>query len=152
MNRIMNFKNERKALWEQTKAFLDRNRDPKTGMVSADAVQQYDRMVAQIRRLGDEIKRLEDQQEIERQINGSYDGIGDVVDIVDSATASGKEVSKSTVDNSGALSSQAYRAAFSDMVRGQGDFAAVQDALSIGVDSEGGYTVRTSSIKSWSEV
>ena len=38
MNRIMNFKNERKALWEQTKAFLDRNRDPKTGMVSADAV------------------------------------------------------------------------------------------------------------------
>ena len=58
MNRIMNFKNERKALWEQTKAFLNRNRDPKTGMVSADAVQQYDRMVAQIRRLGDEIKRL----------------------------------------------------------------------------------------------
>ena len=113
-------------------------------------------MVAQIRRLGDEIKRLEDQQEIERQINGSYDGIGDVVDIVDSATASGKEVSKSTVDNgcgpASRFSSQAYRAAFSNMVRGQGDFAAVQDALSIGVDSEGGYTVRTSSIKSWSEV
>ena len=43
MKSIMNLKNERKALWEQTKAFVDKNRDPKTGLVNAAAVEQYNR-------------------------------------------------------------------------------------------------------------
>ena len=38
MKSIMDLKNERKALWEQTKAFVDKNRDPKTGLVNAAAV------------------------------------------------------------------------------------------------------------------
>ena len=44
MKTIMELKNERKALWEQTKAFLDRKRDPNTGLVPSDAVEQYNRM------------------------------------------------------------------------------------------------------------
>lgn len=43
MKSIMDLKNERKALWEQTKAFVDKNRDPKTGLVNAAAVEQYNR-------------------------------------------------------------------------------------------------------------
>lgn len=66
MKTIMDLKNDRKVLWEQTKALLDRSRDPKTGLVFADAVAQYNRMVAQIQQIGNEITRREEQAELER--------------------------------------------------------------------------------------
>ena len=60
MNEIIDLRNKRNALWEQTKAFLEEHRG-ENGLVAANAVEQYDRMVADVKALGDEIKRLEDQ-------------------------------------------------------------------------------------------
>ena len=59
MNRIQNLRNERSALWEQAKAVLERNRDKNTGLVSAEGVEQYNRITAQIKQYGDEIARYE---------------------------------------------------------------------------------------------
>ena len=124
-------------------------------MVSAEAVKQYESMVAQIRRLGNEIKRLEQQEEIERQIYGESfpfaDGsavnyaigsssAGSAYDVY-ACNAPGEYFAQDAGEKVSPVSSVTYSRAFSDMVRGQGDFAAVQDALSMGVDSEGGYTV-----------
>ena len=40
MNMIMELRNKRNTLWEQTKAFLEENRG-ENGLVAADAVEQY---------------------------------------------------------------------------------------------------------------
>ena len=60
MSKIIELRNKRNTLWEQTKAFLEEHRD-QNGLVAADAVEQYDKMAADVKALGDEIKRLEDQ-------------------------------------------------------------------------------------------
>ena len=136
MKSIMDLRNDRTAIWEQTKALLDRSRDPKTGLVPADAVAQYNRMVAQIQRIGDEITRREEQAELERQIYGD-------------AAPAAKPASAPTIAPSvtapvmtgSALASESYTNAFSNMIRGLGNIMEVRDALSVGVDREGGYTV-----------
>lgn len=124
MKTIMQLRNERSALCEQAKAVLERNRDPKTGLVSAEGVEQYNRITAQIQQYGDEITRCEQQMEIERQINGDTSPV---------------EASLKPTENG--VASKVYTNAFSDMLRGLGNIVEVRDALSVGVDSEGGYTV-----------
>ena len=42
MSKILELRNKRNTLWEQTKAFLEENRDA-NGLVKADAVEQYNR-------------------------------------------------------------------------------------------------------------
>ena len=54
MSKIMELRNKRTALWEQTKAFLEEHRD-ENGLVAKEAVEQYDRMAADVRALGAEI-------------------------------------------------------------------------------------------------
>jgi len=56
MTKIMELRSKRNQLWEQTKAFLEEHRDS-NGLVEASAVEQYDRMIADVRALGDEIAR-----------------------------------------------------------------------------------------------
>lgn len=46
MKSIMDLKNERIARWEQAKEFLEKNRDPKTGLVNAAAVERFNGMAA----------------------------------------------------------------------------------------------------------
>ena len=58
MSKILELRSKRKALWEQTKAFLEKNRG-ENGLVAADAVEQYNRMAKEVTDLGDEIERLE---------------------------------------------------------------------------------------------
>ncbi len=140
MKNIMDLKNDRKDIWEQTKAFIERNRDPKTGLVPADAVAQYNRMVEQIRLIGAEITRREEQMEMDRQL------YGDAAPAVTPApTAAVITPSAPSVANPGkagsAIASDRYSNAFSDMIRGLGNITEVRDALSAGVDKEGGYTV-----------
>ena len=132
MRTISELMNDRKVLWEQAKVFLERNCDPQTGLVPADAVAQYDRMVAKIQQYNAEISRLEEQMEIERQING--DAAKEPAETV-TATNPGVE------DNVSPLASGIYTKAFSDMLRGLGGSPEVKNVLSIGVDVEGGYTV-----------
>ena len=60
MSKIIELRNKRNTLWEQTKAFLEDHRD-ENGLVKAEAVEQYNRMAADVKALGDEITRLEEQ-------------------------------------------------------------------------------------------
>ena len=57
MNKIMELRKKRNTLWEQTKIFLEEHRGD-DGLVDAASLEQYDRMTADVKALGDEIKRL----------------------------------------------------------------------------------------------
>ena len=63
MSKIIELRNKRNTLWEQTKAFLEEHRN-ENGLVEAGAVEQYNKMAADVKALGDEIQRLEDQMEM----------------------------------------------------------------------------------------
>ena len=129
MNMIMELRNKRNTLWEQTKAFLEENRG-ENGLVAADAVEQYDKMAADVKALGDEIARLENQAAFEAELAKptSKPALGSP------AMDTGK---KTNVDP---LASDEYKGAFWDMMRGSVSLD-VRNALSIGEDTEGGYTV-----------
>ena len=62
MKSIMDLKNERVARWEQAKAFLEKNRDPKTGLVNAAAVERFNGMVDIIRQLADYINHAREDR------------------------------------------------------------------------------------------
>ncbi len=60
MSKILDLRSKRAALWEQTKDFLEKHRG-ENGLVAADAVEQYNKMAGEVKSLGDEIARLEEQ-------------------------------------------------------------------------------------------
>ena len=70
MSTIIELRNNRNTLWEQTKNFLEEHRDP-NGLVEASAVEQYEKMAADVKALGDEIKRLEDQMEMDAKLSAA---------------------------------------------------------------------------------
>ena len=128
MSKILELRNKRNTLWEQTKAFLEEHRG-ENGLVDAPAVEQYNKMAADVQALGDEIKRLEDQMAMDARLSAATsapvhadvkDGKRDV-NIRPTATAK-------------------YNEAFWNMMRGINTME-VRDALSVGVDQNGGFTV-----------
>ena len=129
---LINLQDARMALREQASTFLCDNRDPRTGLLSMEAAEEYKSMEARIMTLGDEIRRLEDQHELDRKINGETAGSAEAP-VMDDLHGVGSKAS--------AQASKSYSKAFSDMIRGQGNSVRVKNVLSVGVDSEGGYTV-----------
>ncbi len=127
MSKIIELRNKRNTLWEQTKAFLEQHRD-ENGLVAADAVEQYDRMAADVKALGDEIKRLEDQMEMDAKLSAPTSA---------PVHTDPKADTRKAVRPTG---TDAYNKAFWEMMRGNNSLE-VRDALSVGVPSEGGYTV-----------
>ena len=67
MSKILELRSKRNALWEQTKAFLEEHRG-ENGLVAPDAVEQYNRMAKEVKDLGVEIERLEQQMQIDAQM------------------------------------------------------------------------------------
>ena len=67
MNKILELRGRRNTLWEQTKAFLEEHRG-ENGLVASDAVEQYDRMAQEVKALGAEIERLEQQAQVDAQL------------------------------------------------------------------------------------
>ena len=127
MNKIMELRNKRNALWEKTKAFLEEHRD-ENGLVEASAVEEYEKMGADVKALGAEIERLENQTMIDAEL---------------AKPTSKAVVGMPTQDlprKAAGPASDEYRAAFWDMMRGS-VATEVRNALSIGEDTEGGYTV-----------
>lgn len=128
---ILEMRNKRNALWEQTKSFLEDHRD-ENGFVSAADLEQYDKMTADVMALGAEIQRLEDQMAIDAQLSA----------------ATSVPVQMNPVEQKNQKASPTgtaeYNKAFWNMMRGR-DTMEVRNALSIGggdpVGSEGGYTV-----------
>ena len=126
MSKIMELRSKRNTLWEQTKAFLEKHRG-ENGLVEASAVEQYDKMAAEVQALGAEIERLEQQM---------------AVDAALSAPTS-KPVTNAPNQTAKAegTASESYNEAFWNMIRNKGDQLAVRNALSVGEDTEGGFTV-----------
>ena len=129
MNRLMDLRTKRASLWEQTKNFLETHRD-ENGMVEASAVEQYEKMTANVKALGDEIKRLEDQMDMDAQLSAA------TTTPVQTSPTQKKAVTPTATDD--------YSKAFWDMMRGH-ETMEVRNALSIGggnpAGSEGGFIV-----------
>ena len=128
MSKIIELRNKRNTLWEQTKAFLEEHRD-ENGLVEASAVEQYEKMASDVKALGDEIRRLEDQMEMDAKLSAAtsapvhQDPKAGQRELILRPTATAK-----------------YSEAFWNMMRGNSSLE-VRDALSVGVDQNGGYTV-----------
>ena len=128
--KIMELRNQRNTLWEQTKSFLEEHRG-ENGLVEASAVEQYNRMIADVKALGDEITRLEEQ---------------DVFDAQMAKPTSKPVVGMPTMDapkkgNPNPMATDEYRDAFWKMMKNEGDTAQTYEYLRIGKDDQGGFTV-----------
>lgn len=128
MNQIMELRSKRNTLWEQTKAFLEKHRG-ENGLVEASAVEQYNKMAADVQALGAEIERLEQQAAVDAALAAPT--TKPVTNVPGAKTAPKAE----------GTASDEYKNAFWDMIRNKGDQFAVRNALNIGEDTEGGYTV-----------
>ncbi len=128
MSKIIELREKRNTLWEQTKDFLEQHRD-ENGLVAAEAVEQYGRMADEVKALGDEITRLEDQMEMDAKLSQA-------------TSAPVHADMKDTRYDTGIrpTATAKYGEAFWNMMRGNNSIE-VRDALSVGVDQNGGFTV-----------
>ena len=128
MSKILELRNKRANLWEQTKNFLEEHRG-ENGLVEASAVEQYNKMAGEVKALGDEIARLEDQAAFDAQLSQPT-----------THPVTNKPMGRKA-ENVAPTATDEYAGAFWNMIRNQGDQFAVRNALSVGEDTEGGYTV-----------
>lgn len=129
MNKILELRGRRNTLWEQTKAFLEEHRG-ENGLVASDAVEQYDRMAQEVKDLGAEIERLEQQAQVDAQLAAPT-----------SRPVSGKPMIMTEDRAATKTGTKEYTEAFWNMIRNRGNYGEVHNALSVGEDSEGGFTV-----------
>ena len=129
MNKILELRGRRNTLWEQTKAFLEEHRS-ENGLVASDAVEQYDRMAQEVKELGAEIERLEQQAQVDAQLAAPT-----------SRPVSGKPMIVTEEREATKTGTKEYAKAFWNMIRNRGNYGEVHNALSVGEDSEGGFTV-----------
>lgn len=128
MSVIMDLRSKRNALWEQTKAFLEEHR-AENGMVEASAVEQYDKMTAEVMALGEEIKRLEAQLEMDNKFS--------------EATSQAVHNDPKPHKNLAATATEEYKNAFWAAMKGDTS-AEIRNVLTTGTgegSGGGGYTV-----------
>ena len=130
MSKIMELRTQRAKLWEQTKAFLEEHRS-ESGLVEASAVEQYDKMANDVRSLGAEIERLEQQEQLDAQLSAP----------TSRPVVGNPKVFEPPKVSVPATGTDEYKSAFWDMMRARGSHAQIMDALSVGVDTDGGFTV-----------
>ena len=130
MSQIMELRSKRNALWEQTKAFLEKHRG-ENGLVEASAVETYNKMASEVQALGAEIERLEQQAAVDAALAAPTSK-----PVTNAPTATNDRKSETNP-----TATDEYKDASWNMVRNKGDQFAVRNALSIGEDTEGGYTV-----------
>ena len=125
MQRLTALRQERAAKWDTARTFLD-SKTHNGRMGEADAA-TYETLEKELTDLGNDIARLERANEIEATMNAAGNPI-----LVE--PHSGKAACVGTA-------SAAYKQAFWDAVRNKYYNAAVQNALQVATDSEGGYLV-----------
>lgn len=128
MSKILELKEKRARAWEAAKSFLDEKRTD-DGFVSAEDAAAYDRMEEDVVNLGREIERLERQEAIDAEMAKAAKGP------ITAKPGIGQGAEEKT-----GRASAAYKKAFWDSMRNRMSYE-VQNALSIGTDSEGGYLV-----------
>lgn len=129
MSTILELRAKRANLWEQTKSFLEDHRG-ENGLVAADAVETYDKMVADVQAMGVEIERMENQMQLDAQLS--------------QPTSAPVRQEFKPAGNVKPTATDAYNKAFWSMMRGDNSME-VRDVLSVGggtpEGSAGGFTV-----------
>jgi HK97 family phage major capsid protein len=128
---ISDLRTRRAETWEKAKAFLDDRRDTDTGYLSAEDDAQYARMEADIDQLTSEIARLERAQRRDAELARATNQ-----PLTTMPGATGEESERKT-----GRATASYERAFWDAMRLNASPMEVRNALSEGVDSEGGYLV-----------
>ena len=129
MSKILELREKRAKAWDAAKAFLDAKRTQE-GFVSAEDAATYDKMEADVVNLGKEIERLERQAAIDAEL-------AKATKHTDHQSAEFKDL---TVIQKTGRATDEYKKAFWNSMRNKMSYE-VQNALSIGTDSEGGYLV-----------
>lgn len=128
---ISDLRARRADTWEKAKAFLDERRDTTTGCLSTEDDQTYARMEADIDKLTNEIARAERAQRLDADLARATNA-----PITSMPGQTGEESEPTT-----GRATATYKRAFWDAMRLNASPMEVRNALSEGVDSEGGYLV-----------
>ncbi|WP_031537236.1 phage major capsid protein [Bacillus sp. MB2021] len=124
MSKVLELREKRAKVWEQTKAFLDSKRGD-DGILSAEDTSTYEKMEAEVVNLGKEIDRLERQQAIDLELSKPVNQ-----PITSKPTGvEGQKTGRATNE---------YRESFWKAMRNKSNYD-VKNALQVGTDSEGGY-------------
>ncbi len=127
MSKILELREKRANLWEKTKNFLETHRR-EDGTVSAEDTAAYERMEADVVNLGNEIKRLERQKELDDELKAP----------INTPITNNPESRKP--DTKTGRASESYKKAFWNSMRNK-HYYDVRNELSIGSDENGGYLV-----------
>ncbi len=123
MSKIIELTEKRNKLWESAKAFLNE----REGSMTAEDLNQYEKMEEDIVLMGREIEALERQQKMEMELSKPV------------RSAVKQEVGQQETEKIGRASKN-YTDAFWKNMRSKNSYD-VLNALQIGTDSEGGYLV-----------
>ena len=127
MNKILEMREKRAKLWEDTKAFLDSRRN-ENDLLSAEDTATYEKMEADVLSLGKEIERLERQAALDLELSKPT-----------TAAITNKPNQYNGSEKAGRASDE-YKAAFWKAMKNKNSYE-IQNALQVGTDSEGGYLV-----------
>lgn len=130
---ISDLRTRRANTWEQAKAFLDERRNTETGCLSAEDDQMYARMEADIDTLTNEIARAERAQRMDADLARAQS--------TPLTAMPGTQPAAGEREPNLGRAADAYKRAFWDAMRLNASPMEVRNALSEGVDSEGGYLV-----------
>ena len=127
MNKILELREKRAKLWEDTKAFLDSRRN-ENDLLSAEDTATYEKMEADVLSLGKEIERLERQAALDPELSKPT-----------TAAITNKPNQYAGSEKVGRASDE-YKTAFWKAMKNKNSYE-IQNALQVGTDSEGGYLV-----------
>lgn len=130
LKEIQDMREKRVALWEQAKAFVNSHKD-KDGTLSEEDNAVYEKMEADVVRMGKEVERMERQEAIDMELNRAT--TRPLTDKPNTADATKPEKK--------GRASDAYNGAFWRAMRAKSVPIEVMNALQVGEDSEGGYLV-----------
>lgn len=128
MSQTLELREKRAKAWEAAKAFLDAKATD-GAFASAEDAAAYDRMEQEVMDLGKQIDRLERQAAIDAELAKAT-----------STPITNQPNAKADGDAKQGRASDEYKRAFWNSMRNKMSYE-VQNALSIGTDSEGGYLV-----------
>lgn len=128
MSKVLELKEKRAKAWEAAKAFLD-SKQGSNGLMAAEDAATYDKMEAEVVDLGKEIDRLERQAVIDAELAKAT-----------STPITNKPNTQPGGETKTGRATDEYKRAFWNSMRNKNSYE-IQNALSIGTDSEGGYLV-----------
>ena len=126
MSKVLELKEKRAKAWEAAKAFLN-SKQGTDGLMSAEDAATYDKMESEVVDIGREIDRLERQTVIDAELAKAS-----------STPITNKPNAQVTGDTKTGRATDEYKRAFWDNMRNKNAYE-IQNALSIGTDSEGGF-------------